>query len=173
MLSRKIRGSMTAAALLGVSACGGVSYGGSSSAPQSGAISAGASLKVTTTTLGKVLVDAKGRTVYMLTSDHRGRSNCPSTCLGYWPPVPALTVHTKPAGVTGKVGSTADTLGNQMTTVGGWPLYTYVGDKVEGDVTGEGVKSFGGTWYAMSPAGKPVTSGSGSSSSGSTPGRGY
>jgi hypothetical protein len=47
-----------------------------------------------------------------------------------------------------------------MATAGGWPLYTYVGDKSPGQVTGEGIPSFGGVWYVLSPTGKPVKSGS-------------
>jgi hypothetical protein len=46
--------------------------------------------------------------------------------------------------------------GASMLTVGGWPLYTFVKDKAAGDVAGEGVKTFGGTWYAVSPSGKAV-----------------
>ena len=59
----------------------------------------------------------------------------------------------------------------------GWPLYTFVKDKAPGDVAGEGVKTFGGTWYAVSPSGKPViapaTTSPPTSSSGSGGGGGY
>ena len=51
-----------------------------------------------------------------------------------------------------------------MLTVGGWPVYTYVQDTAPGDVTGEGITSFGGTWYAIGPNGQPVTGATGSSS---------
>jgi len=44
-----------------------------------------------------------------------------------------------------------------MVTAGGWPLYTFVKDKAPGDVTGEGVKTFGGTWLAVSPSGVAVS----------------
>jgi len=50
-----------------------------------------------------------------------------------------------------------------MATVGGWPLYTFAQDQVPGDVNGQGIKSFGGTWWAVSPSGKAVTGSGGSS----------
>jgi hypothetical protein len=60
-------------------------------------------------------------------------------------------------GVTASLSVTKATSGTSMVTAGGWPLYTFVKDSAPGDVTGEGVKSFGGTWYAVSPSGKAVT----------------
>ena len=158
-------GATIAAVLLGASACGGAgSHGGTK---VSSTKSSGSGLRVATTSLGKVLVDSRGMTVYMLTSDSPGRSNCPSTCLTYWPPVSALPSGTKPAGVTAQVSHTKDTAGKQIATAGGWPLYTYIKDQAPGDVTGQDVKTFGGVWHVLSPAGKPVTGAASSSGSGS------
>jgi hypothetical protein len=42
-----------------------------------------------------------------------------------------------------------------------------VGDHQPGDVSGEGVRTFGGTWYALSPSGTPVQQAAGSSTSSS------
>jgi predicted lipoprotein with Yx(FWY)xxD motif len=137
---------------------------------------ASSGLGVARTSLGKVLVDGTGMTVYLLTADRPGKSTCDSTCLSLWPPVPALAKGMKPAGVTGALGTATATSGQPMQTVGGWPLYTFVEDKAPGDITGQGMKNFGGTWYAVSPSGQPVkaapsasgSSGSGSSGSGSS-----
>jgi predicted lipoprotein with Yx(FWY)xxD motif len=118
-----------------------------------------------------VLVDANGRTVYMLTADSSGTSTCSSACLTYWPPVAPSKAD---AAVTGKVATTTTTSGSKIATVGGWPLYTFIQDQKPGDVTGEGISNFGGVWYAVSPSGQPVK-GAGASSTSSAPaqGRGY
>jgi predicted lipoprotein with Yx(FWY)xxD motif len=146
-----------AATLMLAAACGTSTTSASSSAPGSATPAApGGVLGVATTSLGPVLVDGKGLTVYLLTSDSPGHSACSAACLAYWPPV------TGPApasvkGITGALSVTKATSGASMVTAGGWPLYTFVKDSAPGDVTGEGVKSFGGTWYAVSPSGKAVT----------------
>jgi predicted lipoprotein with Yx(FWY)xxD motif len=172
----KIPGLMAvaAASLLTLSACGSSSSttappaggGASSSTP-----AAGSGLHVADTSLGKVLVDANGRTVYMLTADSSGTSTCSSACLTYWPPVAPSKAD---AAVTGKVATTTTTSGSKIATVGGWPLYTFIQDQKPGDVTGEGISNFGGVWYAVSPSGQPVK-GAGASSTSSAPaqGRGY
>jgi hypothetical protein len=36
------------------------------------------------------------------------------------------------------------------------PLYTFVDDKKSGDTNGEGINAFGGSWFAVSPAGAKV-----------------
>ena len=130
----------------------------SSSAPGNAtAAAAGGVLGVATTPLGPVLVDGKGLTVYMLTADSPGHSTCSAACLQYWPPVTG-PAPTSVKGITAALSVTTTTSGTSMVTAAGWPLYTFVKDSAPGDVTGEGVKSFGGTWYAVSPSGKAVTS---------------
>ncbi|MDX6358078.1 MAG: hypothetical protein QOH37_1132 [Nocardioidaceae bacterium] len=162
---------VAAASLLTLSACGSSSSttatpaggGGASSAPATGS-----GLHVADTSLGKVLVDANGRTVYMFSPDSSGKSTCDSSCLQYWPPVaPGKAAST----VTGKVASTSTTAGGKIATVAGWPLYTFIQDQQPGDVAGEGFNDFGGVWYAVSPSGQPVK-GAGASSSSSAPTRG-
>jgi predicted lipoprotein with Yx(FWY)xxD motif len=121
-------------------------------------------LAVSTTSLGKVLVE-NGRTLYVLSADGTNHSTCSSSCLTFWPPVPGgKPAH--PAGVTGMVGTTGVKTGGTTLTVDGRPLYTFVKDSKPGDVKGEGLKEFGGTWHAVSPAGRPIGSGSTGSSGG-------
>ncbi len=113
---------------------------------------------VAKTSLGPVLVDSKGLTVYLLTADTPGHSTCSAQCLQYWPLVaaPAGTSVPSVPGLSAALKSTKATSGASMVTAGGWPLYTFVKDKSPGDVTGQGVKTFGGTWYAVSPSGTAV-----------------
>jgi predicted lipoprotein with Yx(FWY)xxD motif len=182
LMSRYMKlGAIAAGAVLALSACGGSSSNGGSnhSATQTKPkvsnsprpASHGAALHVANTSLGKVLVDGQGMTVYLLTSDKPNKSLCSAQCLSYWPPVAAPKAGTKMAGVTGKVESSKATDGSTIATVGGWPLYTYVGDKAPGDVSGEGIANFGGVWYAVSPSGHAVKDSTPSSPS--TGGNGY
>jgi predicted lipoprotein with Yx(FWY)xxD motif len=162
-----------ATALLTLSACG---NGGSSTAasPQGGAVGAGTSahgLGVGQTSLGKVLVDSRGMTLYTLSADSQDTSTCSTQCLQFWPAVAPA----KAGRLSVATGRTATPDGTAITTVAGRPVYTFSQDQQPGDVNGEGINEFGGTWYAVSPTGQPVTSSgqpSGGTSS-STTGRGY
>ena len=147
------------ATLLLASACGSATAtSGGATSPTSAAPSGGI-LGVRTTSLGPVLVDAKGMTVYLLTADTSGHSSCSAQCLQYWPPVPAPAGAAVPAvkGVGAALAEAKASSGASMLTAGGWPLYTFVKDKSPSEVSGQGVKTFGGTWYAVSPAGMAVT----------------
>lgn len=161
---------LLAASALVVSACGGGSSGttaGSAPQPARG-------LHVATTSLGKVLVDGEGRTVYLLTADGHDTSTCGAGCLAVWPAV--APGHAKLGVAT---GSTATPDGTMTMTVAGHPVYVFSEDHGPGDVNGEGLKEFGGTWYAVSATGAAVTGASGSStspsgsSSSTSTGRGY
>ena len=115
-----------------------------------------------------VLVNGAGHAVYLLTGDSTKHPECATTtCLGDWP---AVTSSAKsPAlgkGVSGKVAVWHHNGINQLT-INGHPLYTYLADSSAGEATGNGLKSFGGTWWVLSGAGAEVALKSGSSSSGS------
>ncbi|MEP7191572.1 MAG: hypothetical protein ABI903_01760 [Actinomycetota bacterium] len=150
-----------AATLMLAAACGTSTTTSASSVAGPDAIkaAAGGVLSVATTSLGPVLVDSKGLTVYLLTADTPGHSTCSAQCLAFWPPVSSAAGSTVPAiqGVTAPLAVTKTTSGATMLTAGGWPLYTFLQDKAPGDVNGQGKKSFGGTWYAVSPSGTAVT----------------
>jgi len=85
------------------------------------------------TSVGTVLADAKGMTVYIYDKDTKGKSNCYSECDEYWPPVKA-TAEDKPVGDLTIIKRTDGTL---QWTDGGKPLYTFVNDKKPGDVAGD------------------------------------
>jgi predicted lipoprotein with Yx(FWY)xxD motif len=163
---------LSVGAALVLSSCGGsssnnnASSNGSQPTTKQSTPTSTAALHVGHTSLGKVLVDSHGLTVYLLTSDKPNKSLCSAQCLAYWPPVAAPKPGAKLPGVTAKVGSTKSTAGSAMATAAGWPLYTFVQDKSPGDVTGEGMATFGGVWYAVSPSGHAVKS---ASSGGSSP----
>ena len=112
---------------------------------------------VATTSLGPVLVDSNGMTVYQLTADTPGHSTCSAACLKVWPPVPAPSGNVPTvAGVSAPLGVTKATNGVSMLTAGGLPLYTFSLDTAPGNVNGQGIVNFGGTWYAVSQSGVAV-----------------
>jgi predicted lipoprotein with Yx(FWY)xxD motif len=151
------------ATLMLAAACGnGSSTSARPAAPGAAAIvhksATGGVLGVARTALGPVLVDSKGRTVYLLTADSPGHSSCAAQCLQFWPPVsgPAGSAVPSVQGVSAALAVTKATSGASMLTAGGWPLYTFAKDMAPGEVNGQGKKSFGGTWYAVSPSGVAV-----------------
>lgn len=147
-----------AATLLLATACGSTTVPPAAGTSPSGASTPGGVLSLATTSLGPVLVDSKGMTVYLLTADSPGHSSCAAQCLQLWPPVsgPAGSAVPSVPGVGAALAVTKTTSGASMLTAGGWPLYTFAKDMAPGDVNGQGKKSFGGTWYAVSPSGLAV-----------------
>jgi predicted lipoprotein with Yx(FWY)xxD motif len=99
-------------------------------------------------TLGKkILVNSKGRTLYTLSSEKKGKFTCTSdTCLQIWPPL-TIAASKKPAGSV-TLGTVKRPDGKTQITYKGFPLYTFAGDQKKGDVSGEGINSFGGIWHA-------------------------
>ncbi len=116
--------------------------------------------------LGKVLVDANGRTLYLFKKDTGGKSSCSGSCALVWPP---LTTSGKPApggGVSTSALGTTSNGGKTQVTYDGHPLYYYVSDSGPGQTSGQGLNQFGALWYVLSPQGQAITSGAGGSSSG-------
>src|SRR5215213_9735714 len=78
-------------ALVAVAAFGAAgSFGGTSSTTHSAAAKKKPTLALRTTSLGKVLVDSKGRTLYLFGADKtKNQSNCADACASNWPPAKA------------------------------------------------------------------------------------
>ena len=107
--------------------------------------------------LGKILVDSQGRTLYLFQKDSGSASSCTGACAAAWPP---LRSSGNPvvlgAANASLAGTTARSDGKPQATYNGHPLYSFVMDTKSGDTNGEGLTAFGGTWFAVSPAGNPV-----------------
>jgi predicted lipoprotein with Yx(FWY)xxD motif len=109
------------------------------------------------TTLGSVLVDASGRTLYMFAKDRKGMSVCDMACVKFWPPLVSRTTPRAGKGVrTAMLGVTRRHNGRRQVTYASHPLYTFVGDKAPGDTSGEGLANFGAEWYALAASGRTV-----------------
>jgi predicted lipoprotein with Yx(FWY)xxD motif len=146
------------ASLVLLAACGGSStYGGSSGGASQAAHTTG-SIGVATTPAGKVLVDPRGRTLYVFAPDSRGHSTCTGSCATYWPPVPGADAKSgATAAVTATLGSIKRADGSSQLTANGYPVYTYVGDHARGQANGQGTNLSGGLWWVVSPSGARVT----------------
>lgn len=108
------------------------------------------------TSLGTILVDGTGRTVYVFANDRTDASTCTGTCAAVWPAVPApATLPTSLPGVTGALGVTTRSDGGHQLTVAGHPVYTFSGDSAPGQTNGQGVNLNGGLWTVVSPSGAP------------------
>jgi predicted lipoprotein with Yx(FWY)xxD motif len=110
--------------------------------------------------LGKILVDSKGRTLYLFTKDSGTKSACVDMCATAWPPLLAHGTPKAGSGATASLlGTTPRSGAASQVTYNGHPLYTFIKDTSRGDTNGEGVSAFGGSWFAVSPAGARVSSG--------------
>jgi predicted lipoprotein with Yx(FWY)xxD motif len=127
------------------------------------------------TALGTILVDARGRTLYLFEKDRNGVSACDAACAKYWPPLTGKVTPRAGKGVQqSMLRLTRQRNGLRQVTYAGHPLYTFVGDKRSGQTTGEGLNNFGAGWYALAASGRKVersqTSGGGGGGYGGTGG---
>jgi predicted lipoprotein with Yx(FWY)xxD motif len=109
--------------------------------------------------LGQVLVNSRGRTLYMFVPDKRKKVTCVGGCAKIWPPI-KLTTGAKVVASGGVqkalLGSDADPAGGRVVTYHGWPLYLYVGDTKPGQAYGQALNLNGGLWYVLSPSGAVI-----------------
>jgi len=142
--------------------CGGSS---ASSAPRSGvagAQHATSSVAVKTRNLkglGTVLVNSKGRTLYVFMKDKQRHVTCTGSCASFWPPLKWKGSSKPTAGGSTKsklVAWDKDPAGGKVVTYNRWPLYTYSGDAAAGDANGEAQNLNGGKWYVISAKGTLV-----------------
>ncbi|MGA7172511.1 MAG: hypothetical protein WCB86_05550 [Candidatus Dormiibacterota bacterium] len=163
---RSIGAGVAVAASLAIAGYGGLvsSAAQRPSSPASSAVSTAAKVTIKTASvpgLGTVLVDGAGRTIYTLSSERDGKITCTaaSGCPQYWPQINSSSGerHQLRGGAhPSMIGSEKGATSTLIVTYRGWPLYTYSGDSAKGQDNGEALKSFGGTWDAVSPAGHQV-----------------
>ena len=144
---------------LAVAGCG--SSNNSPPATVKPASGSSATVSVANTGLGKILVDAKGRTLYLFEKDSGTKSACSGGCAAAWPPLRASGKPTAGSGANASLlGTTPRSDGKSQVTYAGHPLYLYQGDSKPGDTTGQGSTGFGAPWYVLSPTGTDITTAS-------------
>ena len=119
--------------------------------------SAGAKVSLGSTSLGKILVNSGGRTLYLFEKDKNGKSACSGACAGYWPPLITTGKPVAGAGVKASLlGTTKRADGRMQVTYNHHPLYTFVLDTAKGQTKGQNLNKFGADWYVLLAAGNKV-----------------
>ena len=160
-LSRSLSlAALTMAAGGTLAACGGNSgYGSGANTPAPS--SANPTIEVSSTSLGDVLTDGSGRTLYLFTHDSGSTSACDAGCTNVWPPLTGTP--TAGAGAqSSMLGTTTRSDGSTQVTYAGHPLYYYSGDSAAGDVNGQEIQD---AWYVVNASGQEVEGGPSDSSS--------
>jgi predicted lipoprotein with Yx(FWY)xxD motif len=124
-----------------------------------GASGTRAKLQLRSTRLGMILVNGRGFTVYMFTTDGRNKDNCAkvSGCMSVWPPVTTSGHAIAGRGVRSRlIGTITLANGVKQLTYAGHPLYTYVADSGPGETFYVNVSEFGGRWPAVGATGNEV-----------------
>jgi predicted lipoprotein with Yx(FWY)xxD motif len=153
--------------VLAAAGCGGSSSDGTSTASAKPAGNSSATVSVANTDLGKILVDSKGRTLYLFAKDTGSKSTCSGGCATAWPPLRASGKPTAGGGAKASLlGTTPRSDGQPQVTYDGHPLYGYQGDSKAGDTNGQGIDGFGAPWYVLSTTGNEITTASASSGGG-------
>jgi predicted lipoprotein with Yx(FWY)xxD motif len=116
-----------------------------------------ATVRAAQSKLGRILVDSRGRTLYLFEKDRHGKSSCNGACANAWPPLLASGKPRAGAGAKASLlGTTKRKDGRRQVTYNSHPLYTFVKDIKKGQTNGEGVDAFGAEWYVVSPAGAKI-----------------
>ena len=105
---------------------------GSSSAVATGSAAA---LQTKSTSIGTVLVDPSGHTVYELVGATASNTMCSGGCLSIWPAV---------------------TANGTQVVVNGHPAFTFTADTAAGQTKGQGVTDQWGRWLALDASGNPI-----------------
>jgi len=109
-------------------------------------------VQASSSTVGNILTDGEGNTLYLFIPDGAGPSVCNDDCATAWPPL--TDVVTAGEGADGAlVGSATRADGTEQATYNGWPLYYFASDGETGDTNGQGIND---VWFVISPEGEAV-----------------
>ena len=122
--------------------------------PSESAAAGGPSVNLGETSLGSVLVDGAGKTLYIFTADSGGKSVCNGECAAAWPPLLGDAAPTLGTGLEADDFTTI-TRDDGATQVAfyGMPLYYFAADAAAGDVKGQGLND---KWYVVGADGTPI-----------------
>ena len=134
-----------------LAACGS-SYGGNGGSTNSGSGAKPTIASAEKAKVGRVVVDAQGRTLYRFTAEAQGRPVCTGACVSTWPPATVASA----SGLPAHVATVKRDDGALQLTYDGHPLYRYSGDSSTADANGEGV---GGQWFVVKAGGGGASGG--------------
>lgn len=122
------------------------------------------------TSLGTVLTDSQGMTLYYFLPEKGGKIGaCDASCLKTWPPVTVTGSPSSSTGVTGTLGVVSITVSSVMeseVTYNSWPLHRYAGDSGAGQVNGQNIAN---VWFAAEPGTTSTETGATTGSGSATP----
>jgi predicted lipoprotein with Yx(FWY)xxD motif len=114
-------------------------------------------VKVRRTRYGRILVDGRGRALYLFTREGASKARCYGACADAWPVFYARGKLRAGSGASQSlVGTTRRRDGRKQATYAGHPLYYYVTDRAPGQVTCQNVTEYGGTWLVVAPSGAAI-----------------
>jgi predicted lipoprotein with Yx(FWY)xxD motif len=153
-----------------LAACGAAGATNTTAPATSGAAGSSAStISTATTSLGTVLTDSKGFTLYYVLPEKNSTVGaCTGGCLTVWPPLVVTGTPTAASGVTGALATVSVMVNGAAATevtYNGWPLHTFASDTAAGQTGGNGVM---GQWFAAMPGTTSTSTGT-NTGSGSTP----
>lgn len=114
-----------------------------------------AALALGATSLGDIVVDDSGMTVYVYDKDevNSGLSSCEGSCLDSWEPVTTRSQSPQVDGIDAAIATIPAPDDAFQVTVNGRPLYRFADDENPGDVQGQDLDS---VWWVLDPAGNPI-----------------
>jgi predicted lipoprotein with Yx(FWY)xxD motif len=140
--------------VVGLAACGKASGHQDARQDAPAATDKGVQVEIAQSSLGSILTDQNGRTLYAFINDKGGTSSCTGECIATWPALASRQAVTAgPGADKALLSQTTRAEGTAQATYGSWPLYYYVGDVGPGDVDGQGVD---GTWFVIGSDGKLI-----------------
>lgn len=151
----KVGVGVTAATIALASTAMGVGVSGASATARPRVMTAGV-ISLREGKWGNVLADRSHFTLYLLTDEAGLQFHCTSGngCWDVWHPL-LLTKGTKISkgtGIRGHVGAVSVSSTDDQVYFNDYPVYAYVGDSGPAQQHGEGIVSYGGTWYMLNPA---------------------
>jgi predicted lipoprotein with Yx(FWY)xxD motif len=120
------------------------------------AMARGAKLKIDDSEYGRVLMNARGKALYLFDIEESKRSKCYGDCAVAWPPFLTRGKPRAGDGVKPKLlGTTLRTDGTRQVTYKRHPLYFYEHDS-PGVILCQDVFEFGGNWLLVNRRGNAV-----------------
>ncbi|MCI0503359.1 hypothetical protein L0Y65_01455 [Candidatus Micrarchaeota archaeon] len=105
-------------------------------------------VKTANSSLGEILVNGDGFTLYTFSDDSANKTTCYGACAVNWPPLLISDTIAVPKGLPGTFGAILRNDSSLQVTYNGMPLYAYASDMAAGDTNGQGA---GGKWYVVEP----------------------
>jgi predicted lipoprotein with Yx(FWY)xxD motif len=99
-------------------------------------------------TLGKILTDKDGMSLYFFSKDSKGTSECLDGCLSNWPVFYDENLKVNNDLDFADFGTISRSDGEMQNTYKGWPLYYFANDTQAGDTNGDNVNN---VWFVAKP----------------------